>query len=81
MTFDISEYIDNQYTMESLFKLRDILINEVGIQHEYKSQYQLSGDGWWISAQSRNRLVTDPIKWELYIQDDNLALMFKLKWL
>jgi uncharacterized membrane protein len=76
--------------MESLFKLCDILINEVGIQHEYKSQYQLSGDGWWISAQSRNRgisaqsrtrLITDPIKWELYIQDDNLALMFKLKWL
>jgi hypothetical protein len=79
MTFDISDYMYNgDQFITSLFVLRDILVAEIGPQTEHtQGPFHISGDGWWLSA----TLIKSRTIWELYIQDDNLALMFKLKWL
>jgi hypothetical protein len=82
MKFDITAYIDRLAVIDSLLKLRDVLVVDVGVQQSFSSvnwrdNWRLSGDGWKIDA----KLFADRTEWELYIQDDNLALMFKLKWL
>jgi hypothetical protein len=79
MKFDITDYIktNNSSTiLNSLISLRNILVNDIGPQHlSGPSAWETSGEGWVIN------FWPEAAKWELYIQDDNLALMFKLKWL
>jgi hypothetical protein len=79
MIFNITEYIaqGDQFII-SLTALQDILIAEIGPQNvNSQSPWGISGAGWWVEA----TLMRGTTKWELYIQDDNLALMFKLRWL
>jgi len=79
MKFNITDYIktNNSSTiLNSLISLSNILVNDIGPQHlSSPCAWETSGEGWAIN------FWPETAEWELYIQDDNLALMFKLKWL
>jgi hypothetical protein len=79
MIFNVSDYIaQGDQFITGLTALRDRLVDEIGPQNDNsQSPWGISGAGWWLEA----TLLRGTTKWELYIQDDNLALMFKLKWL
>lgn len=79
MIFDVTEFIATHPDFSTgLFALQYILVTEIGPQNvSYQGPFKITGDGWWVES----TMMKGYTKWELYIGDDNLALMFKLKWL
>jgi hypothetical protein len=53
-------------------------VMDIGPQHENgQSPFEVTGDGWKLVG----FMVKSKTKWILNIEDDTLAVLFKLKWL
>ena len=76
---DVTEYMYSSYSFPiGAQNLINILIENVGKQHDrMQSPFNFSGDGWSIIG----NMMDTGTKWIVNIEDDTLAVLFKLKWL
>lgn len=69
MTFELAGY-------RNFYNMVDWCCTNIGKKVSWVPIQSAFGDGWRIEIQP---LVRVPIKWKISIDDDNLALMFALR--
>ena len=75
---DVTEFMYDAYSFPvGAQRVIDFLVENIGKQDvNCQSAFSFSGDGWTFIGYMTN----SGTKWKVNIEDDTLAVLFKLKW-